>query len=237
MSLYEKYTFRGSTLDRMTIAALLAAEKRLGYGNDIMQGSYNAGGVSQSAGTHDGGGAVDLRWRLRIRKQNKALRQFGHFAGWPRPTILGLWGRHWHGILIGNDKASSGAKAQVAEYRAGGDGLVGSTRDKWYRPPVIREFSYRDARLVSWKRFNELAAKANSRADSEEGRRQVETVARALRGFGMSLGTHKKGHADRGLTNAIERFRDIRNVGKTEVAGPLTPQVCYELCIPTVEED
>lgn len=236
MSVYEKFTFRGRILDRMTIAALLAAEKRLGYDNVIVQGSYNAG-VSQSAGTHDGGGAVDLVWRPLIGRENRALRKWGHFAGWPRERIPGLWNRHWHGILIGNDKASPDAKAQVVEYRAGGDGLIGSTRDRFWRPKTITAFDYGRCALVSWKRLNELAASKSKKARFREGRRQVETVARALRGFNMDMPGHKPGRMDKPLTDALDRFAGFRKIGDTQVNGPLGPKVCYELCIPTLEEN
>ena len=56
-----KQTFRGVTLDQPTIDALLVAESILGYQLSFAQGSYNAGGVAASVGTHDGGGAVDVR--------------------------------------------------------------------------------------------------------------------------------------------------------------------------------
>lgn len=232
--LYERFTFRGKILDRMTIAALLAAEKQYGRAFRLIQGSYNAGGVGASAGTHDGGGAVDLGWCIRFRKQNRCMRAYAKAAGWPRPTILGLWSRHYHAIIIGNEKASSGAKSQVAEYRAGGDGLVGGTPDRFWRPNDIEAFSYKKAALVSWQRFNAVSESKDKKADTTEGVKQVETVARALRGFGMTF-KHRKGHVDKGLLDAIERFRKIRHVGETEVKGPLTPQVCWELCVPTVE--
>lgn len=235
MSVYEKFTFRGRTLDRQTIAALLAAEHHLGYDNRIVQGSYNAG-VSQSAGTHDGGGAVDLVWRPRIGRQNRALRKWGHFAGWPRVRIPGLWERHWHGILIGNDKASPDAKNQVVSYRVGRDGLASNGPDRWWRPRQITAFDYGRCALISWRVLNELAASGKTtRLPSR--RRQIATVARALRGFDMDIDGHKPGRMDEPLIDAISRFRKIRHVDNTQVQGVLTPKVCYELCIPTIEEN
>jgi hypothetical protein len=47
------------TVDRMTAQALDKAARRLGYPLTIVQGSYHRG-VGASAGTHDGGGVVDL---------------------------------------------------------------------------------------------------------------------------------------------------------------------------------
>jgi hypothetical protein len=69
------------------------------------------------------------------------------------------------------------------------------------------------------------------------GARQVEVVARSLRGFNMDLHGHRAGRMDKPLLDAIRRFRRIRKVGETDVKGHLTPKVCYELCIPTAEED
>lgn len=231
--LYERYTYRGVTLDRFTIAAFHAAEKRLGYANRIIQGSYH-GGVSASGGTHDGGGAADLVW-ADIRRKTRAFRGPGCSAGYPREAIPGVWDRHFHLIVLGDDKASPAAKAQMAEYRAGGDGLVGSTPDRRWRPRRIRNFSYRRAGLVSWKRLNAIAA-AGGKPTTGEGQKQVQVVARALEGFGMSLGGHVPGRMDKPLIDAIGRFATIRKVGETDVAGPVTPKLLWELCIPSRED-
>lgn len=234
MSHYERFTFRGRTLDRLTIAALLATEKKLGYVNTIIQGSYNTG-VAQSAGTHDDGGAVDLIW-FDIRRKNRALRGQGRFAGWPRETLPGEWSRHWHGILIGNDKASAGAKVQVVEYRNGFDGLAGEGRDHWWRPRKIRAFNYQRCALISWKRVNGIAGHRGGKAWTVQGARQVEVVAWALAGFDMNIDGHHRGRMDRPLLDAIKRFKRIRGLDDLEVDAPLTPRTCWELCIPTREE-
>src|SRR3954447_2287377 len=83
---YDKQQVQGETLDNLTIAALATAESRLGYDLTVIQGSYNAGGVPQSAGTHDGGGAVDLAAYDWDGKHGKVatLRRIG-FAAWHRP--------------------------------------------------------------------------------------------------------------------------------------------------------
>lgn len=237
MSVYERFRFRGAELDRLTIAALLAAEKKWGRAFVIVQGSYNAGGVPQSAGTHDGGGAVDLVWEPDIERMNRCLRDEGCFAGWPRPKLPGEWDRHYHGILIGNERASAGAKNQVAEYRNGGDGLSGSAPDRYpYRPDPIRAFNYERAGLVSWERLNAIRDQDDHKANEPEGRDQVETVARALRGFGMEMHAHDVGKVDNALLDALFRFRRIRNIGDTLV-GPFGPKVLYELCVPIRDND
>lgn len=236
MSVYERFTFRGETLDRMTIAALLAAEKFLGYDNHILQGSYSSS-VPQSAGTHDGGGALDLVWRPRIRRQTKMMRKHGRFAYWPRRALIGHWNRHGHGILIGNERASSGAKEQIVAYRNGRDGLASNGPDTWWRPKVIRAFDYDQAGLVSWERLNRIRKTRTKTALTREGRRQVETIARALRGFNMNLGGHRKGRMDDPLVHAIRRFSEIRDLGPVEVDGPVGPKLCYALCVPIRDND
>lgn len=101
----------------------------------LVQGGYNAGGVSASAGTHDGGGAFDFT-PFNAKNRVKILRLLGT-AVWDRPTIPGLWSRHVHGIVCGDGTASAGAKAQVTEYYRGGDGLVGGLADPNWRPKVL----------------------------------------------------------------------------------------------------
>lgn len=124
---YDLTTYDGNRVDELTKAALEATAARLGYDLTVTQGSYNAGGVAASAGTHDGGGAVDLAPYDAARKVLE-LRRTG-FAAWHRTAIPGLWPEHVHAVLIGNARLSSGARAQVAEYLAGYDGLKGDGRD------------------------------------------------------------------------------------------------------------
>ena len=96
----------------------------------ISQGSFNTS-VSASAGTHDGGGALDIRINnfssASADKVVKALRMAG-FAGWRRGAN-DSFSPHIHAIAIGDRSATQIAKNQVAEYRRGGDGLVGPSGD------------------------------------------------------------------------------------------------------------
>ena len=96
----------------------------------IIQGSYNYG-VSASAGTHNGGGALDISISAYSTRSAdnivKAMRMAG-FAAWRRgpydpfsPPI--------HAIAIKDTRASYGARQQVYEYFRGGDGLAGYRRD------------------------------------------------------------------------------------------------------------
>lgn len=111
----------GKKVDAITDAALKRAEKILGHKVNVVQGSYNAGGVAASAGTHDGGGCVDVpAWEHD--QVVVALRAVG-FAAWYRPTIPDLWSAHVHAVLIGHKLLAPVAFQQVQAYLARRDGL------------------------------------------------------------------------------------------------------------------
>ena len=157
---YKRVAFRGVTLDERTKSALLWAERRyikvapkkrkpwrLG------QGSYSAG--SLSAGTHAGGGAVDIMFAGMPKKQQRAtvrwLRRAG-FAAWMR--VGGTWSpgnEHAHAILRGHRTASPEAKAQVVAYDDGRDGLVTGYRDTFWRPRKPRRWSHKQGRPIIGK--------------------------------------------------------------------------------------
>lgn len=124
---YDRTTHDGKTVDWLTKAALLKAERIIrSYDLSIVQGSYHRG-VGASAGTHDGGGVVDLRewdWPVKVR----ALRRAG-FAAWHRPAIPGLWGGHIHAVLVGNRLLSNSAEDQVTDFRRGRNGLANNGPD------------------------------------------------------------------------------------------------------------
>ena len=140
---FELTTFGDGTpkrVDWKTRAALEEAQALLGYPLTVVQGSYNHGGVSASAGTHDGGGVVDLLawdWQRKV----KALRKVG-FAAWYRPPVRGLWGPHIHAVLIDHGKLAPVAARQVTAYRNGRDGLRSNLPDRFWRPSPIPVFHY-----------------------------------------------------------------------------------------------
>ena len=184
---YDLTTYAGKRVDWLTRVALEAVAQRLGYDLTIVQGSYNAGGVAASAGTHDGGGAVDLAPYDHARKVLE-LRRAG-FAAWYRPAIPGLWGAHVHAVLIGNKRLSAGARAQVAEYLAGYDGLAGDGRDTGPRDFTGNRFRWRTgAGRVTKAR--QLLERAHAQ------------LATGVRGYG----TNK---ARRDLRNALENLPTI----------------------------
>lgn len=142
---YDKTTRDGHTIDQLTNYALYATEERLKYtpgSLTVVQGSYNGGpdSVDASAGTHDGGGVVDLtpvNWEEKVH----ALRAVG-FAAWHRPLN---WdnaggGEHIHAVLIGNVKVSPSAARQVTQYRNHTNGLANFGADNTWHPNPIPTF-------------------------------------------------------------------------------------------------
>lgn len=130
-------------MDRKTQAFLMAMEQRLGYELTVVQGSYNAGGVSASAGTHDGGGVVDLvSWDHR--RKVRVARELGAFA-WLRPDLPGVWGEHIHLGIRDHGRLSSAAKAQQVGFDGdpARNGLANNAVDRtWHPDPSVR-FRYR----------------------------------------------------------------------------------------------
>lgn len=125
-------TFSGRTVNQRTADMLAAAQEMLGFNIVLSQGSYNAGGVDASAGTHDGGGAVDVsvsnlttteRWQT-----VQALRTVG-FAAWLRTPSQGPWPYHIHAVAVADTDVSIAARNQVADYYVGKNGLASHAAD------------------------------------------------------------------------------------------------------------
>lgn len=132
---YRMVSFRGVKVDVRTRVMVERAEsymKKMGINSKLSfsQGSFNTS-VSASAGTHDGGGALDIRIGSFSSKSAdnvvKALRMAG-FAAWRR-GVNDSFSPHIHAIAIGDKKAAPLARQQVQEYLRGGDGLTGSRKD------------------------------------------------------------------------------------------------------------
>lgn len=152
----ERVIFRGKTVNVRTKAMLERAEARLGYELTVVQGSYNTG-VGASAGTHDGGGAVDLSAWDHERKV-LVLRQLG-FAAWYRPTLPGVWNEHIHAIAIGDPDLSSGARNQVYAYYNGRDGLANNGPDNGPRLDPIPVWPVELGEISLNKLINQFEAK------------------------------------------------------------------------------
>ncbi|MEU4443309.1 peptidoglycan-binding domain-containing protein [Actinosynnema sp. NPDC050801] len=126
-----RVTYRNALMNTRTKAMLVEAERLLGRSLTITQGSYNPGGVPGSAGTHDGGGALDISVSGMTATTRTAvtrvLRQVG-FAAWVRTPAQGF-DYHIHAIALGDPDQSSGAQHQSGDYYLGMNGLAGRGAD------------------------------------------------------------------------------------------------------------
>lgn len=111
---FDRVIYNGRLMDKKTMAFLQEMEERLDYRLTVTQGCYNPGGVSQSAGTHDGGGVVDLAawdWESKVH----VAADLGAFA-YHREAIPGLWGEHVHLGIRDHGRLSSEAQAQQRDW-------------------------------------------------------------------------------------------------------------------------
>lgn len=122
-------SWRGRTnVDALTIHVIETAERAAGHQFVVTQGSYQSGrGDSNSAGTHDLGGVVDLRWCGHSACIGH-LRRAGLVA-WHRTPLQGPWPHHVHGIVRGHPLLTRGAAQQVREWEVGRNGLASGGRD------------------------------------------------------------------------------------------------------------
>lgn len=129
----------GYVVDARTQAMLTAAEHLLGYTLTLQQGSYNPGGDPTSAGTHDGGGVVDIAVTgMTAAKRTavaRALRQVG-FAAWVRDPSQGDWPWHIHAAAINDTDLSSPAQHQIGDYYLGMNGLANRGPDDGPQVPI-----------------------------------------------------------------------------------------------------
>lgn len=129
---YDRVTYAGRTVNWRTRVMLEDAARIFGRNNGwtITQGSYNRG-VSASAGTHDGGGVVDISVNGMSGAERaaavQALRKAGFFA-WLRTPAQGFV-YHIHAVAIGDREMSSGAKAQQVQGFQDRNGLAGRGPD------------------------------------------------------------------------------------------------------------
>jgi peptidoglycan hydrolase-like protein with peptidoglycan-binding domain len=142
---------RSATVNARTRAMLRAAARNLGKGCvlGLSQGSYNAGGVAASAGTHDGGGAVDVSVQEICGKNPdrvvRALRTVG-FAAWHRFPSQGFDSEHIHAIAVSDPDLSGGARDQVADYYNGKNGLASHAADDGPKVPKRTWEAYKRSR-------------------------------------------------------------------------------------------
>jgi len=131
----------GIIINTRTKNMLAAAETILGRTLTLSQGSYNPGGDPSSAGTHDGGGVVDVSvsgmtsaYRVTVAK---ALRRVG-FAAWVRDPSQGDWPYHIHAAAISDTDLSPQAQHQTGDYYLGKNGLANGAADDGPKVTPIR---------------------------------------------------------------------------------------------------
>jgi hypothetical protein len=109
---------------------LAAADAKLSWSITLTQGSYTTGNPD-SAGTHDGGGVVDVsvsgmttmqRWQT-----VKAMRDVG-FAAWLRTPEQGF-SYHIHANAVCDTDMSAPAQRQLHDYFFGKNGLASHAAD------------------------------------------------------------------------------------------------------------
>jgi len=129
----------GYVVNTRTQAMLTETERVLGRRLKLDQGSYNPGGDPTSAGTHDGGGVVDINvdgmsadTRTAVAR---ALRQVG-FAAWVRSPSQGQWPWHIHAVAINDTDQSTQAQNQVGDYYLGMNGLGNRHPDDGPKVPI-----------------------------------------------------------------------------------------------------
>jgi peptidoglycan hydrolase-like protein with peptidoglycan-binding domain len=133
-------TYQGFPFNARTVAMLREAERLAGRRFVVEQGSYSPGNDPTSAGTHDGGGAVDLDAEALTTTQRTAvvtaLRRVG-FAAWLRSPSQGQWPWHFHAIAVNDTDLSTPAQDQVGDYYLGRNGLADNGPDNGPRVPKV----------------------------------------------------------------------------------------------------
>lgn len=204
--------FEGHTLDTRTRDMVIAARVICKAPIVITQGSYNTS-VGASAGTHAGGGAVDIRAVGRTTAERKeivsCLRRVG-FAAWLRTPIPNVWPYHVHGIAIGCPDLSSGAAAQVTDYLNDRNGLANNGKDDgprtwvnwtWEKykkayPDLLTEDTLSAADVTEIKNFTEERLKAYIGWDAKNLTQQLATALANTEAINQRYAVAVNNHVD-----------------------------------------
>jgi hypothetical protein len=123
-------SYGGKQVNVRTADMLRAADATLSWSITLTQGSYNSSNPD-SAGTHDGGGVVDISVSSLTTTQRwqtvKALRTVG-FAAWLRTPDDGF-AYHIHANAISDPDMSRPGRDQVNDYYFGRNGLANNAAD------------------------------------------------------------------------------------------------------------
>jgi hypothetical protein len=169
----KRTTVDGKTLNERTAKMLALWQFNALRDFYVLQGSYNAGGVKASAGTHDGGGALDISvsgMSFKEKKHNVKQGRLAGFMAYYRPAIPGLWGEHIHAGALGDPEASYGLQHQFAEYRAGQNALADHRPDP---DPRVKIRVYPDVKL---KTISLLTVNRQFKAKNPVARSSVKRV-------------------------------------------------------------
>jgi hypothetical protein len=123
-------SYGGKQVNARTADMLGAADAKLSWSLTLSQGSYNSSNPD-SAGTHDGGGVVDISVSALSTTQRwqtvQALRTVG-FAAWLRTPDDGFV-YHIHANAISDPDMSREGRNQVNDYYFGRNGLANHNAD------------------------------------------------------------------------------------------------------------
>lgn len=172
---------RPLVVDDRTLAKLRAAEASLGFTFTIVQGSYRgSAGAAASAGTHDGGGVIDLRtWNLGSIAPETAvlhLRRAGLIA-WYRTTAQGF-DPHIHAIDYGNPWLSPAAVVQVRAWERGENGLASGGADDGPRVPIPTDPPEEDDMAQYEAQLKSIEGKLDALLKQEKGERTRDKADR-----------------------------------------------------------
>jgi len=124
-------TYGGRRVNTRTRNMLTAADAMLSWSIVLSQGSYTSANPS-SAGTHDGGGVVDVSVTSLTTAQRwetvRALRTVG-FAAWLRNPSQGDWPYHIHAAAVSDPDLAQAARNQIHDYYFGRNGLANHAAD------------------------------------------------------------------------------------------------------------
>jgi peptidoglycan hydrolase-like protein with peptidoglycan-binding domain len=124
-------TYGGRRVNTRTRGMLAAADAMLSWSLTLSQGSYTSANPS-SAGTHDGGGVVDISVTNLTTAQRwetvRALRTVG-FAAWLRNPSQGDWPYHIHAAAVSDPDLAQAARNQIHDYYLGRNGLANHAAD------------------------------------------------------------------------------------------------------------
>ena len=204
-------------MNRRMQAAYETVTDQLGFEPVIVQGAYMTrlgGGADASAGYHDGGGCIDTRtWDIDSAEERLVIRvaRSAGWAVWRRDATHGGFDEHMHWVLLGDAEAAPGAIWQMAEYRAGRDGLDTQGPDYHWRPDPIPTFDYEAYLEDDMPSVHDLlSAKLNPNDEkSDTVRSALNKGADALaevRGLSAAFDEFRKNLArrDQALADAIE---------------------------------